>query len=112
MRGTKEDGYEGGAAGLGPRSLRCQDLRFVAMINRRCDSIWTGKTKLSGYSVIGLAISTETDNSPSSRRAEIVNSLCGGTRAEAEQARNRTLSCGGDCLGMTAHYVVDLKSPK
>lgn len=30
------------------------------------------------------------------------------TRAEAEQARNRILSCGGDCLGETAHYVADL----
>ena len=35
------------------------------------------------------------------------------TRAEAEQARNRILSCGGDCLGVTFHYdVADLGAPK
>jgi hypothetical protein len=33
------------------------------------------------------------------------------TRAEAEQARNRILSCGGDCLGVTSHYVADLGAP-
>ena len=33
-----------------------------------------------------------------------------GTRAEAEQAMNSILSCGNDCLGVTSHYVADLKS--
>ena len=61
------------------------------MINRRFDSIWTGKTKLSGYSVIVLDISTETDNSPSSRLAEIVNSLCGGR--ERKQSKQVIESC-------------------
>ena len=31
------------------------------------------------------------------------------TRAEAEQAINRFLSCGGDCHGVTSHYIVDLE---
>jgi len=35
-----------------------------------------------------------------------------GTRAEAEQARNTFLSCGSDCLGVTAHYVADLGAPQ
>ena len=26
------------------------------------------------------------------------------TRAEAEQAKNRIMSCGGDCHGVSAHY--------
>jgi len=34
------------------------------------------------------------------------------TKAEAEQEMERILSCGGDCLGVTAHYVADLKSPQ
>ena len=32
--------------------------------------------------------------------------------SEAEQARHRILSCGGDCLGVTSHYVADLGAPK
>jgi hypothetical protein len=34
------------------------------------------------------------------------------TRAEAEQVRNRILSCGGDCHGVTAHYIADLGEPR
>jgi hypothetical protein len=34
------------------------------------------------------------------------------TRAEAEQAMSRIMPCGGDCLGVTFHYVADLKSPQ
>jgi hypothetical protein len=91
MRATKENGILDNSYRTGTRSLRFQDLRFEGTINRRFDSIWTGKTKLSGYSVIVLAISTETDNSPSSRLAEIVNSLCGGL--ERKQSKQGIESC-------------------
>jgi hypothetical protein len=30
------------------------------------------------------------------------------TRAEAEQAMNRIMSCGGDCHGVSVHYIADL----
>ena len=30
------------------------------------------------------------------------------TRVEAEQAMKSIMSCGGDCLGMTSHYITDL----
>ena len=30
------------------------------------------------------------------------------TRAEAEQAMNSIMSYGGDCQGVTSHYIVDL----
>jgi hypothetical protein len=30
------------------------------------------------------------------------------TRAEAEQALKSIMSCGADCQGVTAHYIVDL----
>lgn len=30
------------------------------------------------------------------------------TRAEAEQAMNRIISCGGDCHGISSHYIADL----
>lgn len=30
------------------------------------------------------------------------------TRAEAEQAMRSIMSCGGDCQGMTSHYIADL----
>ena len=29
-------------------------------------------------------------------------------RAEAKQALNGILSCGGDCLGSASHYIVEL----
>jgi hypothetical protein len=34
------------------------------------------------------------------------------TRAEAEQVMNRIMSCGGNCLGVAFHYIVDLGAPK
>ena len=34
------------------------------------------------------------------------------TRAEAERAINGILSCGGDCLGVASHYIVDLGERK
>lgn len=33
------------------------------------------------------------------------------TRAEAEQAMNRIMSCGGDCHGISSHYIADLGEP-
>ena len=33
------------------------------------------------------------------------------TRAEAEQAMNSSMPCGGECLGVTSHYIVDLGKP-
>ena len=30
------------------------------------------------------------------------------TRAEAEQAMNSIISCGGDCHGVSSHYIADL----
>jgi hypothetical protein len=33
------------------------------------------------------------------------------TRAEAEQAMRSIMSCGGDCQGMSTHYIVDLRKP-
>ena len=33
------------------------------------------------------------------------------TRAEAEQAINRIMSCGSDCHGISSHYIVDLGEP-
>ena len=30
------------------------------------------------------------------------------TRAEAEQAKNSIISCGGDCHGVSSHYIEDL----
>jgi hypothetical protein len=30
------------------------------------------------------------------------------TRAEAEQAMNSIVSCGGDCHGVSSHYIADL----
>jgi hypothetical protein len=30
------------------------------------------------------------------------------TRADAEQAKKRIISCGADCLGGDSHYLVDL----
>ena len=33
------------------------------------------------------------------------------TRAEAEQAMKSIMSCGGDCHGVSVHYLVDLGEP-
>jgi hypothetical protein len=33
------------------------------------------------------------------------------TRTEAEHAMNSIMSCGGDCLGISFHYVADLREP-
>ena len=33
------------------------------------------------------------------------------TRAKAQEAMKRIMSCGSDCLGMTSHYIVDLRKP-
>lgn len=30
------------------------------------------------------------------------------TRAEAEQAKNNIMCCGGDCHGVSSHYIADL----
>ena len=32
------------------------------------------------------------------------------TRAEAEHALKSRMSCGSDCQGVTAHYIVDLET--
>ena len=33
------------------------------------------------------------------------------TRAEAEQAMNSIMACGGDCRSVSAHYITDLGEP-
>lgn len=33
------------------------------------------------------------------------------TRAEAEHAIKSSMSCGGECHGVSAHYLVDLGEP-
>ena len=33
------------------------------------------------------------------------------TEAEAEQAKNSIISCGGDCHGVSSHYITDLGEP-
>ena len=33
------------------------------------------------------------------------------TRADAEQAMNSIMSCGGGCHGGSVHYIVDLREP-
>ena len=33
------------------------------------------------------------------------------TRAGAEQAKSRIISCGGDCHGVSFHYIADLGEP-
>src|SRR5678809_1475639 len=72
---------------LAPSQAQCAGLRPCCIRGSR----WIGNTKRSGYSVILRAMSTETDNSPWSRRAESVHSLCG--QRERMQSRLGRASC-------------------
>jgi len=78
---------ENGVLSKVPGSEICGDDSLI----RRFDSIWTGKIKLSGYWVIVLVISTEMDDSPLLRLAEVVLSLFG--QRKRKQSKKWKESC-------------------